>query len=478
MKLADDGRALVQPPRGSRVAPDAIASAMAPAILLLVLAGVGFLIAGGARDDLASLLLWRPLSALVLVAALWMGWDHARAHARWALTGLLAVVALIALHLVPLPPALWSELPGRQILVSIYEAAGMPLPWRPMSLDAAGTWNALFAMMAPLAAFLLALRLDAAQQRWLLAGIALVGVISAVIGLLQILGAERGSLYFYRITNYGSAVGLFANRNHQAAMLLISLPVLAAFYGTMRVQPDRQIMWQAILFSAALFLFPMLATTGSRAGVVLSTVALLLAWWVYTPPKLVGRRVRPELSPWVWRGILAVGAVGLLVLAFLMRSTESVQRLLATESATEERSVALPILWDTIWNFFPFGSGIGSFADVFRTVEPLSMVRNTYLNHAHNEPVEILMTAGLPGLLLLIAAILMFGVAVWNLVRQTGEQRSSPTNVFGRCGAATLLLLALASIADYPLRVPSLAVLGAIAAAWVAHSFRQRHAEN
>ena len=45
-----------------------------------------------------------------------------------------AVLALIAIQLVPLPPAVWGLLPGREFIAEGFRLLGQPLPWLPISL--------------------------------------------------------------------------------------------------------------------------------------------------------------------------------------------------------------------------------------------------------------------------------------------------------------------------------------------------------
>ena len=72
--------------------------------------------------------------------------------------GVLAVVIAIALlpllQLVRLPPALWTLLPGRDTFSAAYDAAGVSLPWLPISLDPAATWRSFLALIPPIAVFL------------------------------------------------------------------------------------------------------------------------------------------------------------------------------------------------------------------------------------------------------------------------------------------------------------------------------------
>ena len=76
------------------------------------------------------------------------------------------------------------------------------------------------------------------------------------------------------------------------------------------------------------------------------------------------------------------------------------------------------------------------------------------------------MTMGLPGLILLAIASVIAGKAIWSAFRaQVGEGRDA---TFARLGGVALVIIALGSIGDYPLRTPALACVFVIAALWLA----------
>ena len=222
----------------------------------------GFLVAGGARDDLVSLLLWRPFSMVLLALSVALYWRTSWANGRALLIFALAIVALPALQLVPLPPAVWTSLPGRELLVAIYRDAGMALPWQPLSVAQARTWNALFSLAAPLALLVAALSLHDHWQRRLVVVLIVIGFISGIIGVVQAIGPAKGPLYFYRITNNGLSVGLFANRNHQAMFLAMIIPLLAANLSFFKGKPDQLLFRRAITIAGGLMLLPLISVMG------------------------------------------------------------------------------------------------------------------------------------------------------------------------------------------------------------------------
>jgi O-antigen ligase len=444
-----------------------------PFVPLAFLIVTGFLIAGGARDDILSLLLWRPITAIVFALALaWSGrdaWRNGKALSIYA--G--AIAALVLMHTIPLPPDIWVHLPGRQFLVGLYRDMGMALPWQPLSMTPARTWNALFSLFGPLAAMLLAFSLNSRQHRRLLRTIIVLGAVSGLLGLMQAIGPVNGPLYLYNVTNFGDGVGLFANRNHQAVFMAAMFPLLAAHLSLWTGRPDRLLFQRVLVAAAAVFLVPLLLVTGSRAGVILGIVGIVLAWWTYSPPVPKGRRAtQGSVQRVVQIGLVAFLAAASLSLMVLAARAPALSRLLSFDGTAELRIQAFPTVLRAAWDFFPVGSGIGSFVETYEIYEPDALLSSAYLNHAHDDYLEVFLTAGLPGALLLAAGAAIFAWAVVKLMRagRSGPEQSRTPLVLGRTGSSILILLALSSATDYPLRVPAMALLASVCAVWVVNA--------
>jgi hypothetical protein len=431
-------------------------------LYLLLLAFTG----GGARSDIQSLVILRPLSAAVLAYALWgITWDHIRPF-RFLVFFTIAVAVFVALHLVPLPPAIWMSLPGRELAIEIDRAAGLGEVWRPISMTPSQTWNALYSLIIPCAALALMLRLTREQRFALIPVVILIGLFSGFMGLLQVLGTRDGPLYFYNITNYGTAVGLFANRNHQAVMLACLFPVLAVYAST-GLQTVEQFRLRAVLVGgAALFLVPLLLVTGSRIGLVVGLVGLLLSTLLYRQPQFA-RSAKRKIRRFNL-GYLAAGALvfGVAALTFLMSRAEAFDRLLTGDGTEELRFAVWPLILEMSGKYFPIGSGIGTFVEAYQIDEPLRLLDQSYLNHAHNDWLEILMTGGAVAALLAgLAIVVWIRSACLLLVSRDSHRRDV---ILGKLGALIIFMLALASVGDYPLRVPSLTAIFIIAAVWMA----------
>lgn len=420
---------------------------------------------GGARSDVQSLVILRPISAIMLGYALWgLTWDQVRPY-RLLVFFLVVVALFVGAHLIPLPPQIWMQLSGRDVIAAVDQAARIDMAWRPISLAPSQTWNALYALVVPFAMLALMLRLTRDERFSLIPLLILIGLFSGFMGLLQVIGARDGPLYFYSITNYGSAVGLFANRNHQAVMLACLFPVLAVYASTGLNTVEQFRLRGALAGGAALFLVPLLLVTGSRIGLVVGLVGLLLSALLYRQPQFA-RSAKRKIRRFNL-GYLVAGALvfGIAVLTFLMSRAEAFDRLLTGDGAEDLRFAVWPVILEMSEKYFPIGSGIGTFVEAYQIDEPLLLLDQEYLNHAHNDWLEILLTGGAVAALLAGVATVAWIRSAYLLLASSGGHRRDV--VLGKLGASIILMLALASFGDYPLRAPSLTAMFVIAAVWM-----------
>ena len=96
------------------------------------------------------------------------------------------MIALVFLQLIPLPPAVWSALPGRAGIASGFDRLEEPRPWLPLSLTPQDTVAAFPTLLPPLAIAAGILLLGAYRRYWLVA--ALVGgtLLGVLLGAMQV----------------------------------------------------------------------------------------------------------------------------------------------------------------------------------------------------------------------------------------------------------------------------------------------------
>ncbi len=432
---------------------------------MLCFTALVFLMGGGARGDIQSLFILRPIAAIFLGLGLWhISWEEV-SRLRTLFLLALACFLLVIAHLIPLPPSLWQALPGRAIVAEIDRAAGLGDVWRPLTLTPAATRNAAYSLLIPLAALVLLARLSRAQLMAMVPVLLILGFISGILGIAQAVGPTNSPLYLYRVTNNGLSVGFFANRNHQAVLLATLFPMLAVYasVGMESVEKMRFRFWLAI--GGAIMLIPLLLATGSRAGLVVGGVGFVAMLLIYRRPTDLrpAKRKTVKIDP---RLVIAGTTAALLgVLIFFLLRAEALNRLIQSDMNEELRIAVWPAIWDMGWKYFPAGSGIGSFIEAYQIDEPYETLRATYLNHAHNDWLEVLMTGGLPALLILASAILAWIWRALGLIR-AGEAQKSDLGL-ARLGAVVIAILAAASVADYPMRTPILALVFVTAAVWM-----------
>lgn len=409
-----------------------------------------FLTGGGARNDIFALQILRPVAIVVAAFAVFTARFEQWRHYRQIALLLVAAIALTAAHLIPLAPETWRHLPGRGIVQNIDAFVGLRDQWRPFSMVPAGTLNALYALSVPTAVFALAIQLGPDDHIRLLLLLIVLAIVSGAIGLLQAIGLD---IRLYALTSENA--GLFTNRNHQGLMLAMLFPMLAvaASLGErIGLRGKTGILLAAPL---ALIAIPLIIVTGSRGGLVAAVLAVLLV-------PIIGLREPGKRNGWHTAGKAGLAAVlvGALVWLTIFASRETALARLETS----EEDIRYPVwtsIVDTLHVYMPWGSGIGSYAEVYQILEPDRLLRQTFSNHAHNEWLEIAMTAGVPGLILVAWAVVLFFIAAWRAMRAPGVP-----GVLSRLGLGLILLLAFASTLDYPVRTPIMSSVLAIAAVW------------
>jgi hypothetical protein len=437
-----------------------------PFWLLVALLTLVFLTGGASRGDVQSLIVLRPVSVLLCGLALWsLKWDDVRAN-RFVF-GMAAAIFLLSLaHLLPLPPMMWKALPGRELLAEVDRVAAVGDVWRPIALIPSAGWNAFFSLFVPLAALMLGVQLAREQLFKLLPVLLGLGLFSGFWGLLQSVGDPQGPLYLYRVTSNGVAVGLFANRNHQALLLAMLFPMLAVYASVGIISEEQKRFRTGLAIASGVVLIPLLLVTGSRAGLVLGAIGLASSYALYRKPVISTPKKRKGDARFDWR-IPILGFVILAVsgIAVIMSRAEALKRLAMSDRIEELRIQALETMMGMVWKYAPIGSGAGSFAEAFQIDEPNALLKPTYFNHAHNDWLEVVITYGLPGVALI--AIGLFGLFRISLKNLSGGLQNGRDAAFARLGLVLIVFLAISSVVDYPLRVPALVCVFVIAILWL-----------
>lgn len=434
------------------------------ALLAVVLCSL-WLGGGASRADVFGQIIVRTAAGIALAITIMLG-DRPSFHgSRPVLYMLAAMFILTMAQLVPLPPEVWRQMPGRSLFVEAAATSGQAQPWRPWSIVPDATLNSACSLLVPFAILVLTVSLKD-KDRTSLPGLVLSFIVAAMlVGLLQFSGIHINNPFIN--DTIGEVGGTFANRNHFAlflAMGCLLTPSWAFLNG-------RSLSWRAPVAIGLLVLFVLtILATGSRAGLILGLLALSIGLL------LVRREIKRALGrypTWAFPVLVAGAATMIVVVVMVSVAADravSISRVLAVDPAQDMRSRGLPTVLGMIRTYFPFGTGVGTFDPMFRIHEPFALLKFTYFNHAHDDYLEVVLDAGLPGLLTLVAGLSWWAWASVKSWLNVGDK----DDALPRLGSAILLLVIVASIFDYPGRTPMIMAMTVLGALWLSDGVKGR----
>ena len=410
----------------------------------------------------------RPLPSLVLelgalmllVAVFWSPPRDLVGRSEAFALGVLVVFPL--LYLVPLPGGVVAQwLPGRELY-----AAGMSL----LGLDPAdvaasvaivpfAAESSWLSLLVPVAAFIATRALPTRRLLQLVMLLLVIAAVEAALGLMQ-LGQEKGSPLYWGMTfsNFGTAVGTYANHNHLAGLLEMVLPISLALliYSIGRGSEGRASAgWRgrAVFYSTlrghaavrygmlSLLLLVGLIFTRSRTGVALAILGILLVTFALSR-RIGGENVRAPIKTIV---ALALGigvSIGLVPV---------IDRFTSLDPFEDSRWGIFSATIHGIGALFPFGSGPGGYVSVFSAFQPVDL-SPWRIDYAHNDYLQWLFEGGLFAGLLILLLVGLYLVRWRRIWTQGAWSRFRFVQVGAGIG---LFLLMLHELVDYNLRIPA-----------------------
>ncbi|WP_120077420.1 O-antigen ligase family protein [Aurantiacibacter odishensis] len=384
------------------------------------------------------------LAVLALNAPLVMRFLREGPRPLQLLAGLTLLLPLM--QLVPLPPQVWQGLPGRELLGESYAIAGIAGErWVPVSVNPMRTLVAFCASLVPATVIAVGSLLRIEQKLLLVWALIAATFAALCLGVAQVGSANSFGLLFEERTVSDVLYATFANRNSTALLFVITLCLMAGF----SMPRQQAVMFALVPVSILLFIGTIL--TQSRTGMVLLVLPVgILA--LRGVGALLGRRPGPRGrvgQPAIW---LSAAAVTLVVVAVGASATMG-GRAADSFARFNDTQTDRPEMWEdglyAAGQYWPLGSGTGSFDDVFQLHESLEYVSPRRAGRAHNDYVELSIESGLIGIALAAAWLAWCGFAAL---------RPAPDSTrWLRLGAgAGVAAIALQSLLDYPLRSQTL----------------------
>jgi O-antigen ligase len=377
----------------------------------------------------------------------------------WALAIPAMLTVVVLLQLCPLPSTLVHRLTGRENSV----------PWANLhlSIEPFSTRTHILILLSCLVAFYFAqiVRKDRDRTMRLIAALLVLGTFEALYGLVQYLGGWQKIFFYAKQFDLEEATGTYINRNHYAGMLEMILPFSLALlffeYGKLRKTGSptavtikqllmRQTLQKLVLcLSIAVVLFAALLFSRSRMGIVAGLVSLLVIFALAAASRFHGKMgillstlfvaISICLAIWIGPGPI-VGRFADVQQEF--RKSEQSRLSIWRDARTLVRQ-------DPI-----FGTGLGTFPVAYTAVQ--TTFPGQFVNHAHNDYLELAIDLGLP------AALILFAVIFFILARAVRTFLFAP-GLFERSVAlgcvGSIVAILLHSLTDFNLYIPANAVL-------------------
>ena len=342
------------------------------------------------------------------------------------------------------------------------------------------TQNWLAMAMIGIAAFVLSACLfnDESSRLMLLAAITICGVGQVLWGIIQLASRPDEVFFGYKLSGGSIPFGTFFNRNHAADFIGMSLAcAIALLWRFSRSETRKRKLglaysttWIHRLISDPLLLSLWIAVGLLFTGVVLSMSRggwMSVAFGILIVPVCWRRKEAGRQYPLIAAAFVVFAASFFAVQFFgfgdkvgKRLDALEVQNLLA-DSRFDHWAEAIP----AAGFYLPFGSGLGTYGYAYLPFDPAP--ERQWFTHAHNQYLEVVMEAGIPGVILLLLAM-FFSIRI--CLKLCSGKRSGTKQAIGIAALASVVLQVIHAITDFGLMMPGnlvtmMALLGAASAA-------------
>jgi len=369
------------------------------------------------------------------------------------------LTGVVLLQLSPLPSGLVHRLTGRE----------NSIPWANLhlSIEPFSTRTHGLILLTCLVAFYFAqiIRGERDRTRRLIASLLVLGTFEAFYGLIQYLSGWQKIFFYTKKFDLEEATGTYINRNHYAGFLEMIIPFSLAlvFYEYGRLQRSgaspaesvkkflaRQHLPRLLLcLSIAVVLFAALLCSRSRMGIIAVSASGLLIFaltgmsrfqakaWAFLPAAFAALSI--GFAIWIGPGPI-VGRFADVGQEFSAGNQSRLSIWRDARTLVRQEPV--------------FGTGLGTFPIAYTAVQ--TSFPGQFVNHAHNDYLELASDLGLPAALLLFASILLI---LAHTVRTFFQARGLFERSVALGCTGSIVAILLHSLSDFNLYIPANAVL-------------------
>ena len=367
------------------------------------------------------------------------------------------LLAVVLLQMCPLPVSMLRPT----------AAEGEGARFIPLTIEPFATRVHFLVLLACIIGFFLAqiAAQDPVRKRRLIVAIVTLGVFEGFYGLIQYLAGWQVIFGYVKKYDLEEATGTYINRNHYAGFLEMVFPFALVFAlrefwklqkKTAQSLPNlkRLAVWSDVhkfvtWLAIAISLFVALIYSRSRMGIIAALLSMIvifaLAWF---------SRSEGTAGIFVCAVFLAL-SVGLIV---WIGAGSIVERFRGVAQEYVSRDYSRVSIWPNaveVMRRHPWlGTGLGTFPIAYTTVQTNFL--GEFVNHAHNDYLELASDLGIPAALGLISSF------IWLLARAVRTSRAAIESLdrFLALGCAgSLVAILLHSLVDFNLYIPANSLL-------------------
>src|SRR5437773_1735805 len=327
-----------------------------------------------------------------------------------------------------------------------------------LSMDVEATRYTVLALFFLAASFVVAANFFVTRERlWLLASLLTVfGAMVAAFALIQYF-TWNGRFYWLRATG-SSVFGPFVNHNHFAGYMAMLMPVpLGLILRVIRGQAQLVYGFAAALIGTATIV------SGSRSGVI-SLVAAVVLMAVLSKrtrrPFPTGDRLESKRF-FLWRaGPVAIVALAMIAGVVWIGATPVVERfgdavdqLVRSGAPDPSRATIWQETVDMVRDHPILGAGLGAYHTIYPTYAHTEKLFG--LDYAHNDYLQVIAEAGAVGGVIAV----WFIVVIFSAIARGIRARDPLFAGLALAGGAGIFAVAVQSVSDTDLQIPSNALL-------------------
>lgn len=347
-----------------------------------------------------------------------------------------------------------------------------------ISLNPSATKHDLSLMVLGVTIFVLSTQFFRSRSAylWFLTAVSINGVCFVLMGIVQRMIGE-GKIYGVWEASHDAIFATFVNENNGGNYLNLclaaALGVTIWVFGQRPVEArkggpvihKKQTRYEKFHEDVRRFFAELssvklasLTACGIIAGGVLCTLSrgAVMAIVIGLVATLLFALLTRRRGAGIW-GLAVVLLLGVGLTAWVGMTEPLAEELATLENADSEMEVRFNLWQDSLQTFpeyWRFGSGLGTFRYVYRAY--FSIRDRVWFYHAENEFVEALVETGLPGLILMAAALFLIYRACFVLLRKGSSSRDLAIGVAGTFAITTQLV---DSMFDFALHIPANMIL-------------------